>query len=128
MNVQIRPEIRDGYIRVEVTGHPTLKQLLHMIDALHNASRRWPGRQLLLVFSGMHEPPDRVVRVVVGAYVASRLGHISRIASVVPPTAITGDSERAARRQGGNLRVFSSEAVAEQWLRSTEPEDFATSD
>lgn len=44
------------------------------------------------------------------------LSHLEKVASLVPPDKITRVSEKAARAQGMELRVFTSLPAAVEWL------------
>lgn len=53
-----------------------------------------------------------------GAYIAQRLAFLSRMATVVPPVARSGNSERAAQKSGLQLRTFTDMDEALGWLRA----------
>ena len=52
----------------------------------------------------------------IGVEAAASMSHLDRIASLVPPERITRVSEKAARRNGVNVRVFGDERAALAWL------------
>jgi hypothetical protein len=51
-----------------------------------------------------------------GVYIAERLGFLAKMATVVPPQARSGNSERAAQKSGLKLRTFLSLTEARDWL------------
>ena len=52
-----------------------------------------------------------------GAYIAERLAFLTRMATVVPQAARSGNSERAAQKSGLKLRTFTDMDEAKAWLR-----------
>lgn len=54
----------------------------------------------------------------IGLLVFRHLSHLEKVASLVPPGKITRVSERAARAEGMDLRVFTNFAEAVDWLLS----------
>ena len=53
---------------------------------------------------------------VAGREIACSFVHVSKLALLVPGHRVTGVSERAARREGMNMRVFTAEGKAVGWL------------
>ena len=107
---------RKGYSVVRLEGEPTLDEFLAFIESTGVASRTWaPGRVLFDLRS------VRTIRSAdehrrVGEAVATHLGHLERLASVVPADRLTRGSEKAARDAGANLSVYTSEGEAITWL------------
>ena len=52
----------------------------------------------------------------IGLLVHQHLGHLEKVASLVPPEKITRVSEAAARAKGMELRVFTALTEAIDWL------------
>jgi hypothetical protein len=52
----------------------------------------------------------------IGEAAAHQLKHLDRLASIVPAGQITRTSEKVARKQGLQLRVFTSMTEAIRWL------------
>lgn len=110
--LRTQQELSDRHWRVEVSGAPTLRSMLALIDTLHET---YPGGQpLLLVFAEACESQDLTLEALVGEHIGVRLAHVPRIACTAPP--LTLNTERVARRYGANLRVFASESLAIGWL------------
>jgi hypothetical protein len=104
------------YIRVTITGRPSLGQLLSLIHLLGVESETWQDDKVLVDLRGVVTPFDRAEQFRIGEEAAASLSHMERIASVVPPERITRVSEKAARRNGTNVRVFDDEEQAKAWL------------
>lgn len=105
------------YMRVAVTGEPSLGQLLSMIHLLGVESETWTVHKVLVDLRGVATPFSRPEQFRIGEEAAASLSHMERIASLVPPERVTRVSEKAARRNGSNVRVFDVEAEAIAWLR-----------
>ena len=54
-----------------------------------------------------------------GSFVAERLQHLERVASVVPERFRTGTSEKAAQKGGLLLRTFTDREAAMRWLQES---------
>ncbi len=104
------------YIRVKVTGGPSFGQLLSLIHLLGVESETWEDDKVLVDLRGVVTPFSRPEQFRIGEEAAASLSHMSRIASVVPADRVTRVSEKAARRNGTNVRVFDDEAQAVAWL------------
>lgn len=100
-----------------ITGAPTLAGMLRLVDRLHERTQAWKTQALLIDLRCIEHVPDPTSQALVGEHIGSRLSHLRRIASVVPEAAMTGHSERVARRTGANFRVFGQEQAAIAWLR-----------
>jgi hypothetical protein len=106
------------YMRVTVTGEPSLDQLLSMIHLMGVESETWPRDKVLVDLRGVVTPFSRPDQFRIGEEAAASLSHMDRIASLVPPGRVTRVSEKAARRNGTNVRVFDAESEAVDWLVS----------
>lgn len=106
------------YVRVTVTGHLAIGQLLSMIHLLGVESEAWPEDKVLVDLRGVASHFTRPEQFRIGEEAAASLSHMDRIASLVPPERVTRVSEKAARRNGGNVRVFDQEQAAIAWLCS----------
>jgi len=104
------------YIRVQVTGAPALGQLLSLIHLLGVDSETWQEDKVLVDLRGVVTPFSRPEQFRIGEEAAASMSHLDRIASLVPPERLTRVSEKAARRNGVNVRVFDDEREAIAWL------------
>jgi hypothetical protein len=110
------------FVRVTVTGRPSLGQLLSLVHLLGVESEDWQDEMVLVDLRGVLTPFDHAEQFRIGEEAALSLSHIERIASVVPPERVTRVSEKAAQRNGTNVRVFDDEEQAIAWLKSPRPE------
>ena len=106
------------FMRVTVTGTPTLGELLSMIHLLGVESETWPEHRVLVDLRGVHTLFDRSEQFRIGEEASASLSHMDKIASLVPPERVTRVSEKAAQRNGTNVRVFDEERHAVRWLTS----------
>jgi hypothetical protein len=110
------------YVRVTVTGRPSLGQMLSLIHLLGVESETWQDDKVLVDLRGVSTPFEPVEQFRIGEEAAASLSHMERIASLVPADRVTRVSEKAARRNGTNVRVFDDEAAAVAWLTGPRPE------
>jgi hypothetical protein len=104
------------FIRVTVTGQPSLGQLLSLIHLLGVESETWQDDRVLVDLRSVATPFTREEQFRIGEEAAASLSHMEKIASLVPPERLTRVSEKAARRNGANVSVFDDEAAAVDWL------------
>jgi hypothetical protein len=116
MSLEFAVEQREGYTLVRVAGEPTLGQFLSFIHLVAVESSAWSTRRALFDLRGVRTLTSFTDHYAVGEEAARQLGHLQRIASLVPPERITRASEKTARQAGANLLVFTVEAEAIAWL------------
>lgn len=107
------------FARVNVTGHPTIGQLLSLIHLLGVESETWEADRVLVDLRGVDTPFSRHEQFRIGEEAAASLSHMEKIASLVPAERVTRVSEKAARRNGANVSVFDDEAEALAWLAAS---------
>lgn len=110
------------FMRVAVSGRPSLEELLSMIHLLGVESETWQEDRVLVDLRGVATPFTRPEQFRIGEEAAASLLHMERIASLVLPERVTRVSEKAAQRNGANVRVFDDEAAAVAWLQEATPE------
>jgi hypothetical protein len=113
-DVAIDPTVH--FMRVTVTGQPAFGELLSMIHLLGVESESWEEQRVLVDLRGVHTPFSRLEQFRIGEEAAASLLHMDKIASLVPKGRITRVSEKAAQRNGTNVRVFDEEREAVAWL------------
>jgi hypothetical protein len=106
-----------SYTRVTITGRPSLDEMLTLVHVLGLESGRWRPDCVLVDLRGVATEFSRAQQARIGEAAASSLGHLRRIASLVPPERVTRVSERTAQRSGANVLVFDAQAQALAWLR-----------
>jgi hypothetical protein len=116
MSLRFTPDHRDAYSVVRVEGEPSLDEFLSFLQLMGSETAGWPTRRLMFDFRGVRTLKTFTDHYTVGEETARRLRHLDRIASVVPADRMTRASEAKAQQAGVNVRVFTSEADAIQWL------------
>ena len=117
-DLAIRREAR--FIRVAITGLPSIGQLLSLIHLLGVESETWEQDRVLVDLRSVQTVFSREEQFRIGEEAALSLSHMERIASVVPTDRITRVSQKAARRNGVNVCVFDEEEAAVAWLLTPE--------
>ena len=118
MNFDVAIDDMRHFMRVTVTGEPSLEELLSMIHLLGVESGSWQEDKVLVDLRGVATHFSRPEQFRIGEEASLSLSHMERIASLVPPDRVTRVSEKAAQRNGANVRVFDDEDQAIAWLRS----------
>ena len=117
MNFDVVIDQKARYVRVALTGNPSIGQMLSMIHLLGVESETWKQTATLVDLRGVVTQYSQLEQFRIGEEAASSLSHMDKIASVVPPERITRMSEKAAQRNGVNVRVFDDERAAIVWLQ-----------
>jgi hypothetical protein len=105
-----------GCSAVRAVGDPTLAEFLALLERIGVESEAWPYDRLLLDVRGVRSLPRREEHEAVGRHIRANLFHLKRVAAIVAPELYTGASEQAAQLGGMNLRVFTTENQALEWL------------
>ncbi|MDB5872985.1 MAG: hypothetical protein JWQ07_2427 [Ramlibacter sp.] len=116
MALQLRYDALPGLMKVEVSGEASLGDLIALIDALSKQTLHSGHTRALVNLQGVKEGLKFTDHFSIGDEVARKLGHLDKLASVVPTERRTGTSEKVANAQGMRLRVFVSEEAALEWL------------
>lgn len=109
------------YMRVTVSGRPAFEELLSLIHLIGVDSETWDRSSVLVDLRRVETPFSHPEQFRIGVEAAASLSHMEKIASLVPPERLTRVSEKAARRDGSNVRVFDVEAEAVAWLLEGQP-------
>jgi len=105
----------------EISGLAFIEEAPDVVERIRQASLAHGDQRLLIDLKdvvGTLEPQDHQV---LGRLAATQLGHLRKIASLVPEDKITRVSEQAARTLGVQLRVFTSLTAAVAWLTQDNP-------
>lgn len=106
----------EDHVRITLSGGPTLDQFLAFLDMVAVDSANWTAPALLVDLRGVSTLRGFTDQLTMGEAAARKLGHLQKVASLVPEDRVTHNSERAGLRAGLNLRVFTDEAEALTWL------------
>jgi len=113
----------EDHLRADVYGPASLDGFLPLIRQLSQETRAHGDTRVMVNLQGVEGELNFTGHFMLGEHVALHLSHLYRIASLVPPELITRTSERVARSQGVQLRVFGSEGEARAWLLAGDDED-----
>lgn len=117
MNFDVAIDARAHFVRIAVTGEPALGELLSMIHLLGVESETWEEHRVMVDLRAVRTHFTRPEQFRIGEEAAASLSHMEKIASVVPAERVTRVSEKAAQRNGVNVRVFDDERAAVAWLQ-----------
>ena len=118
MNFDVVIDDMRHFMRVTVSGEPSLEELLSMIHLLGVESESWQENKVLVDLRAVATHFSRPEQFRIGEEASLSLSHMDRIASLVPADRVTRVSEKAARRNGVNVRVFDDEGLAIAWLQA----------
>ena len=120
MNAVISGEVicrgHHGFTRTAAPADATLRWMLSAVDRLAQATNYLPTTRLLVDLTAVSTTPSEVEQAILGEHVARQFTHLEKVASLVASGTRTGISERVAQSLGLNLRVFTREADAVEWL------------
>lgn len=100
----------------EISGLAFVEDAEEVVERIKQATQQHGDKRLLINLEdvvGTLEPKDHQM---LGRLAAMHLGHLHKVASLVPEDKITRVSEQAAQSLGVQLRVFTSLTDAVDWL------------
>jgi len=106
-----------GLLAVKGRGAATLPDLKGFADLIATICREEHRQFVLVDLLHVEQSLTFTEHLQLGVYIAERLGFLTRMATVVPVEARSGNSERAAQKSGLRLRTFTDMAQARAWLR-----------
>jgi hypothetical protein len=121
MSIDFKVEHRDRYSVVRVNGEPTLDEFLQFVERIGAQSHGWPSAHALVDLRSIRTLKSFTEHYAIGEAVGRLLGHLRRVASVVPADRLTRASQKTAQQAGVNLMVFTSEGEAIEWLTAGGP-------
>lgn len=104
------------FVQFGLTGPALIQNFVELVDTADAETVFWSDRNALFDLRGVSGELSPEEQVFLGELVGRNLSHLDRLASVVPAQRITRRSEGAAQQLGVQLRVFTGEAEARQWL------------
>ena len=105
-----------SFVKVAVSGEPTLDEFLALVGVIADDTPSWEHPALLFDLRGVRRVFSYAEQYRLGEETARSLYHLRGIASVVPEEWTTGLCARTANQNGGNVRVFTCELEALDWL------------
>lgn len=110
---------RGGVLFAAAPTDATLRWFLAALDELSQSTRGRPAPRILVDLRAVNPVPGMVEQTIIGEHLAQKLLHAHRVATLVAEGTKTGYSESVARRLGLELRVFTVETEAVEWLGSS---------
>ena len=104
-------------LAVSGRGEATLADLKGFADLIATICRDEQREFVLVNLLDVTQALSFTEHLQLGVYIAERLGFLTRMATVVPVQARSGNSERAAQKSGLRLRTFTDMAQARAWLQ-----------
>lgn len=104
------------FVQFGPTGPALIQNFVELVDTADAETVFWSDRNALFDLRGVSGELSPEEQVFLGELVGRNLSHLDRLASVVPAQRITRRSEGAAQQLGVQLRVFTDEDEARQWL------------
>ena len=117
MSFDLFVESAADHALVKVAGSPSFGQMLSMLHLLGVDSGGWEHEVVLFDLRELQTRYTREEQFCIGQEAALSLAHLRKVAALVSPERITRIAEKAARRNGTDVRVFDDEAAALAWLR-----------
>ncbi|AEG93186.1 STAS/SEC14 domain-containing protein [Ramlibacter tataouinensis] len=102
---------------IELAGPATAEDFAQAIATVAAFTRHGGDRRALANLLAVEGQLAFTQHFQMGHQVARQLGHLERMASVVPEDKITRTSEKVAQSLGMTLRVFTRLDQAQAWLR-----------
>ena len=115
---QIATEEHEHFLLTTVRGPATLADFFNVIERTAEAVRRGHQRRVLIDLRETTQNLKFTEHLQLGARVAERLAFVDKVATIVPAASKTGSSEKAAQKNGLDLRTFTHFKDALEWLVS----------
>jgi hypothetical protein len=119
--MQVRIVRLPQYVDVEMAGPAQLRAVLEVIGKVGATTRAYGDGRALLDLLQLEGDLPLAAQVRFGEQIAACLGHLVRVACVVPTGKVAEAAEQATRQRGILMKVFDSKDEAIAWLRDTEP-------
>jgi hypothetical protein len=117
MAFEIAVHKKRSYVRVTVSGSPSLEAFLSMLHLIGIESEGWKASAVLFDLRGVRTKFEPHEHGEIGLQVAASMMHVERVAALVRPHRYTQAGERVGRRNGLDVRMFVDEATALVWLK-----------
>lgn len=117
MPLEVRYRHEHDHVLVTFGGAATIEEFLAALQEVGADSVAWPGSHVIVDLRGVSSPFTFTEQLRIGEAVGRNLGHLRRVAAVVPPERITRVGEKVANRTGARAGVFTGQDEALAWLR-----------
>ena len=120
MSFVIRVHREEGVLIARASGSASLADLCGMASMVGVTTARSNERRAVLDLVAVDVELAFTDHLQLGSFVAGRLQHMERVASVVPQRYRTGTSEKAAQKGGLLLHTFTDPEAALAWVKSAD--------
>ena len=116
MSLQVSVEREGTVLLVKGQGHAGLSDLKGFADMIATICRDEHLDRVLVDLLHVAQELTFTEHLQLGVYIADSLRFVSRMATVVPAQARSGNSERAAQKSGLQIRTFTDLGEAREWI------------
>ena len=116
MGLAVSVQREPGLLLVVGQGRATLADLKGFADLIATICTEEQRTRVLVNLLEVEQDLAFTDHIQLGVYIAEKLGFLQKMATVVPASQRSGNSERAAQKSGLKLRTFVSLDEANQWL------------
>lgn len=120
MPFDVKVSRAQDYVRYRATGETSLKKFGELISLVATDTDLNEDAKVLLDLTRVRGRLTAAEESLLGEIVALKLPYVYKLASLVPPGAVTRNTEQVAVQKGLAVRAFDRETDAVQWL--TEPD------
>ncbi|MFL6694350.1 MAG: hypothetical protein ACJ8GO_15485 [Ramlibacter sp.] len=117
MSFVIRVHREDGVLVAQASGRASLADLCGMASMVGVTTSHSNERRAVLDVQAVDIDLAFTQHLQLGSFIAERLQHLERVASIVPERYRTGTSEKAAQKGGLLLHTFIDRDQAIAWVR-----------
>lgn len=104
------------YVRYDAAGPTSLKNFTELATFVAADTSFYEDAKVLVDLRGVEGRLSPNEQSLLGEVAAFKLPYVFRLASLVPATELTHNSERSAVQKGLTMRAFDSESEAVGWL------------
>jgi hypothetical protein len=116
MSLQVSLERNGPLLVVKGQGHAGLPDLKGFADMIATICRDEHRDRVLVDLLHVTQELTFTEHLQLGVYIAESLRFLSKMATVVPVQARSGNSERAAQKSGLQIRTFTDLGEAREWI------------
>lgn len=109
-----------AYVRYTAHGTTSLKKFGELVSFVAADIDLTEDAKILIDLTGVEGRLTVTEQFLLGEIVALKLPYVYKLASLVPPGAITRNTERIAEEKGLSVRVFDTETAAIDWLTESD--------
>ena len=117
MSISITFNRTDKYLKVKITGKWVTDDALEVIDAIKKEADIQKVKHILLDLMELSRPASEITRYYSGLKIASAFDYSYKIAGYAQGEKINRFAENVAVNRGANMKIFTCETDAVNWLQ-----------